>query len=232
MAVEIGLLFTAFDVARSVAELAGILDSIEAKVDRLVHSELNAGLRALEQAGRGTSEQAHLLREARGHFNKAVALELGYRRVVALLGLAVCHHWLGDLPNCTAALEEILEINPVTTLNLVVAEGQKLIHNQIRNANPLTLLNRQREMSETMKHDMAQKGVFHAYQNFLISNAPVISWGKLAFSKRARKEYKNALVLQAVERNREASAIRRVQESVSGHLGKPVSWLKALELGM
>jgi hypothetical protein len=85
MGIDIGLMFTALGLARSVAEFAGILDSLEAKVDRLVQSELNAGMRALEQAAYGTSEQVSLLREGRSCFNKAVSLERGYRRVVALL---------------------------------------------------------------------------------------------------------------------------------------------------
>ena len=77
MAIDIGLVFSALGLAKSVAEFAGILDSVEAKIDRLVQSELNAGLRALEQAAHATSEQASLLREARGFFNRAVSLEKG-----------------------------------------------------------------------------------------------------------------------------------------------------------
>lgn len=44
MAVDIGLIFSAHGVAKSIAEFTGVLDSIEAKVERLVQSELNAGL--------------------------------------------------------------------------------------------------------------------------------------------------------------------------------------------
>jgi hypothetical protein len=229
MAIEIGLLFTAFDVAKSVAEFAGILDSIEAKIDRLVQSELNAGLRALEQAGRGTSEQVPLLREARGHLNQAVALELGYRRVIALLGLSVCHYWLGDKPNCAAALAEILEINPVTTMRMVASEGKKQLRDQIRDLNPLTAFRRASDMREAVKQEIADKGVLQGYQEFLTINSAMFRYGKSLFSEGARKELKRTLVLQAVEMDKEASAIRRIQESVSGQISKPISWLKAME---
>ena len=201
MAIDIGLIFTALGVAKSVAEFAGILDSIEAKVDRLVQSELNAGLRALEQAAHATSEQVSLLREARGCFNRAVSLEIGYRRVVALVGLSLCHHWLNDKPNCTRALEEVLEINPVTTLKLAIAAGRDYYKGP-----GVSLLG----MPWLGRH-------------------PMIKYGTLIFSSRARKEYHRTLVLNAVDMSSEATAIRRIQESVSRHVGRPVSWLKALE---
>jgi hypothetical protein len=54
-------------------------------------------------------------------------------------------------------------------------------------------------------------------------------YGRLIFSAPARKEYKRKMVLDAVDRSAEARAIRHLQESVSGHIGKPVAWLKALE---
>jgi hypothetical protein len=49
------------------------------------------------------------------------------------------------------------------------------------------------------------------------------------FSSRARKDYKRRVILDAVNMSAEAAATRRIQESVSRHVGKPVSWLNALE---
>lgn len=229
MPMDIAVIFTAIEVAQSIAEFAGILDSVEAKVNRLVQSELNAGLRTLEQAALGTSEQVSLLREARGCFNKAVTLEMGYRRVVALLGLSLCHHWLGDKPNCTRALEEILEINPVTTLKVITAAGRRQIRESIRESNPFTLSKRLKQRKEEMKKEIAAGKGFFQRSLSSFGRDPMIKHGKLIFSGRARKEYKRDLVLDAVDMSQEATAIRRVQESVSRHVGKPVSWLKALE---
>jgi hypothetical protein len=200
MTVDISLMFTALGVARSLAEFAGVLDSIETKLDRLVQSELNAGLRGLEQAARATAEQGSLLREARGCFNRAVSLEVGYRRGVALLGLSFCHHWLGDRPNCTSALEEILEINPVTPAKLALAAG--------------------RDYSRTF-------GVL--WRIPWLGRGERTDYGRLLMSAPARKAYKRQMVLEAVNKSAEAKAIRQLQECVSGHIGKPVAWLKALE---
>jgi hypothetical protein len=197
--IDIGLIFSGIRVAKAVAEFSGILDSIGAKVDRLVQSDLNAGLRALEQAAHATSEQVSLLREARNCFNKAVSLEMGYRQVVALLGLSLCHHWLDDKLNCKKALEEILEINPVTKLQLAASAGIDHSKGYLDYLSPIGLLS----------HNW-----LHPY--------------RLIFSSHARKKYYRNLVMDAVDRNEEAMAIRQIQESVSRHVGKQISWLKAL----
>ncbi len=76
---DIGIIFTAVGAAKSIAQLMGVVDSFETKVDRLVRSELNAGFRNLDQASVSEKEREHLLREARACFNKAVSLETGYR---------------------------------------------------------------------------------------------------------------------------------------------------------
>jgi hypothetical protein len=180
--VDISLIFKGVGVAKSIAELAGILDSMDAKIDRLLRSELNAGLMALDQAGKSTTEQASLLREARGCFNKAVHLESGYRRAVAYLGLATCHHHLEPASsNCTDALNAILELPPViksTSAGLVTApELAKMVipiygHYTIFK-NAFTFLNRKRRAerirqfcldairlnSDSRSHHALQEGV-------------------------------------------------------------------------
>ena len=93
---DVGAIFSAVGATKSVAELFGVIDSLDAKVDRLVRSELNAGFRNLDQARAAADERDSLLREARDCFNKAVGLERGLRQGLALLGCAVCHHHLRD----------------------------------------------------------------------------------------------------------------------------------------
>ena len=214
------MMFSTFELAKSVAAFAGIIDSIEAKIDRLVRSELNAGMRILEQASYAAAEQTSLLREARGCFNKAVGLEQGYRQVVALMGLSLCHHWLDDKPNCTRTLEEVLKIDPVTTLKLAIAglrdfSGLK----ELRMYNPFAISKRIKQYKQLKQEDVM----------LFFGKSPVIKYGKLLFSDRARKEFKKGLILDAVNMSEEATAIRRIQESVSRHLRKPIPWLQALE---
>jgi hypothetical protein len=54
VAVDVGVIFSSVGATKSVAELFGVIDSLDAKVDRLVRSELNAGFRNLDQARAAT----------------------------------------------------------------------------------------------------------------------------------------------------------------------------------
>ena len=110
MEITIGTLFSAINLAKAVAGYAGLIETLGFKIDRLAHSELEAGLRALEQACDADKERESLLREARSRFNKAVSLEDNERLAFAHIGLAICHFFLGERHNCRKALEGILEI--------------------------------------------------------------------------------------------------------------------------
>src|SRR5262252_853973 len=77
----------AADLPNLIKRLVGEVDSLDAKIDRLIKSDLNAGFSILDQAARADVEQESLLRDARSCFNRAFELEAGYRRGVSLLGL-------------------------------------------------------------------------------------------------------------------------------------------------
>ena len=101
----------AVSVAQAAASYCGFLeDKLVARLDKLTESELHSGIRALRQAISSEAEQQELLREARRSFNKAVALERGFRLAVAHLGLAICHESLGDRANSRAALRDVLSV--------------------------------------------------------------------------------------------------------------------------
>lgn len=114
---DIGALVSGVGLAQSVAELMGLMETLEKKIDKLAQSELAAGLRNLEQACLSKVEAESLLREARGCFNKALGLESGYRRGIAYLGLALCHAYLHDRENCTYILRELLRQAPIPSIN-------------------------------------------------------------------------------------------------------------------
>jgi hypothetical protein len=117
---NIVLIFEAANVAKSVAEFTGLIESLESKVDKLIQSELTAGLRNLEQAMYSTNQQVSLLQEARNCFNRAAGLEKGYRQGVAYLGLAVCHYHLKDTANYQKTLEDLLTVNAEMNTALTV----------------------------------------------------------------------------------------------------------------
>ena len=122
---DISLIFLSFNLAKGLAGYLGLIETIDAKLDKLAGSELEAGLRALKQAADSDEEATALLREARSRFNKAISLETNERLAVAYVGLAFCHNHLGDKRNCSETLRAIerLEIrDQAKTVALSLAE--------------------------------------------------------------------------------------------------------------
>jgi hypothetical protein len=99
--------------------------------------------------------------------------------------------------------------------------------NEIRETSPAVFSRRMKdtfnEVRETTIRSVPEIG-----QALLVEH-PIFRWGTLAFSGRAGKAYRRKLVLSAVEMNAEAAAIYRIQEVVSRHIDRPISWLKALD---
>ena len=105
------LMFECAAASKSIAQFFGLVDDMEeTQIQRLLECELRAGLDTLKQARISSSEQQYLLREARSNLNKAVHLEKGLNKVIALLGLALCHHLLGDQNNSQCALKELIMV--------------------------------------------------------------------------------------------------------------------------
>ncbi len=124
MPVEVALIFKGVSLSLGAAKYLGIIqDKLAAKLDQLVGSEFEAGIRAIRQASESEAEQGSLLREARSRFNKAVSLEKGLRLGFAHLGLALCHWHLGDLANARQSVNELLGVHPpVVPLAATIAE--------------------------------------------------------------------------------------------------------------
>jgi hypothetical protein len=113
---------------------------------------------------------------------------------------------------------------------VVVAAGERQIRDSIRASNPFTVSKRLKRMKETIEEGFAARKGFIESAQRAFDTSPVIKYGELVFSGRAIKEYKKELVLNAVRMSEEATAIRCIQESVSRHVRRPVSWLQTLEL--
>lgn len=120
------LVFDGSNVALQLLALAGVMESVGMKVDRLLQTDLSVGYKTLDQAKQATREQIPLLREARVFFNRAAVIERGHRKASALLGLAACHHALGEKQLHLDALKEILEIEPVGKTDIAKALGRHL----------------------------------------------------------------------------------------------------------
>ncbi|MGI8978696.1 MAG: hypothetical protein ACR2FY_05690 [Pirellulaceae bacterium] len=128
MVMELSTILGTVEFAKAVASYLGIVtDKLAVKLDELADSEFQAGVRALQQAGRSETEQASLLREARYRLNKAVSLEKGIRLATAHLGLAMCHHFLGDHGNRQSALDDLMLVTIERSRWLPVAKALTLV---------------------------------------------------------------------------------------------------------
>ncbi|MBD2188062.1 hypothetical protein [Pseudanabaena mucicola] len=107
---EPSVIFGSLKLARSIAEFAGLIETIGTKIDRLANAEFEAGFRALEQAAISSSEKDSLLRESRYRFNKAISFEKEERLFLCHVGLAICHKELGDHPNFKISLLQASEV--------------------------------------------------------------------------------------------------------------------------
>ena len=111
--IELSLLFGVINSAKSIGDFFNIIESVDVKINKLIKSELNAGLESLRQAQISSCEKTSLLREARFSLNKAIHLEKQDRLFTTYIALAFCHYHLQDIPNTKAKLFELskLEIN-------------------------------------------------------------------------------------------------------------------------
>lgn len=109
-------------LAKELAGYLGLYETLSIKIDKLLRTELHAGIKALEQSINSEKEKKELLREARQAFNKASALEKNERLILAHIGLAICHKNLGDEKNFVVTLSNVQHIN-FEGVNAELAKG-------------------------------------------------------------------------------------------------------------
>lgn len=110
MMMDVHGLFATAKFGKTLAGYLGLFETLDIKIDKLAASELEAGIRALEQACNSEKETESLLREARSRFNKAISLEKNEKLAMAYFGLGLCHYYLGDIKNCTTSFDAIKEV--------------------------------------------------------------------------------------------------------------------------
>jgi len=119
---DLALVIKGASLAVSIAQYIKLLqDDLGLELAKLADSELEAALRALNQAARSEREQQWLLREARGCFNKAISLETGIRLAAAHIGIALCHVNLGDVTNAEESLSTLSRVKIPPPTGLVMA---------------------------------------------------------------------------------------------------------------
>ncbi|MGO8955248.1 MAG: BRcat domain-containing protein [Rhodomicrobium sp.] len=213
--------------AREIAQLLGLIESANVKLDKLIQVNLNAGMTNLRDAADSDSgeERITLLREARNNLQKAVHLENGSRKAIALLGLSCCHAWLGDKRNSLKSLNNILEINPIKTYRVI----GKAINAAYKDDAPTTSLRETLVIFVPIIITLliiANQFPATNPRVWLIIGFPVIILVKLYLNLRRRYKKHSA---ESVDTESDGRAIKEIQLLVSGYLDKPVPWLTALD---
>jgi hypothetical protein len=105
---SIALLFRIPDLTKGVATYLGVIEAVDKKLEKLLTSDFNAGVRCLREV-LVTSPQQHsfLLQEAWRRFHTALTHETGERQALAYLGLALCQDRLGEPSAATGTLDEL-----------------------------------------------------------------------------------------------------------------------------
>jgi hypothetical protein len=103
----ISLIFRAPDLIKSVAGYIGLIESIEKKLEKLLRSDFNAGVRCLQELHSTSNQQEFLLKEAWRRFHTALSHETGERKALTYVGLALCQEHLGETTLATATLREL-----------------------------------------------------------------------------------------------------------------------------
>lgn len=102
--ITIGIVFSSLNKVKMLAQILGIIDSLEAKIDKLRKVDFDSAVKALEDAKNSDTQKESLVQQARGFFSIATELEEEERLVCAYLGEAACHYFLGDLSNTKRTL--------------------------------------------------------------------------------------------------------------------------------
>ncbi len=199
---------TGADVGTGALTLVGLLQTFsEHKLDKFEEADLKAGVDFLRQAGKSDSkaEQISQIREARNSFTKAVNVTDGSGKAITLLGRSCCHYWLGDETNSKDDLNAILNIDPITTLRILLAEMNKY-------SDPV----------------FAHGGLVGATVGPVI----VISFTRavrLLTGSESRKRHRKELCLKAVSEHEDLRIVKNIQDATSAYLNKPIPWVKALD---
>jgi len=104
---SIAFLFRVPQLAKAVGGMLGIVESVDKKLDKLLSSDFDAGIRHLEELKTAKKEQEFLLKQAWSRFNVALTHEKGERKALAYLALSFCQYRLGEEEVALRTLEEL-----------------------------------------------------------------------------------------------------------------------------
>jgi hypothetical protein len=111
----IELLFKAPEILERVAGLLGLIESVDVKLNKLLQSDFNAGVRCLSELLISHKEQEFLLKEGWRRFHTALNHESKVRKALAYIGLAFCQYSLNEHEIAINTLQEFTNWDFVDT---------------------------------------------------------------------------------------------------------------------
>lgn len=94
-----------------IAEYFGLIEGVSTQVTKLVHQAFKSAKDNLEYARTASGiNQIDYIKRAKDRFIDAVAVEENENRVLALVGLSMCQHLLGDTYGAQRSLDRIHDV--------------------------------------------------------------------------------------------------------------------------
>lgn len=106
--ISIPLLVQGFNAGLKITQLTGFIESLDVKIDKLINTELNTGIRHLENSERTDDIQRKrfFVDEAYKCLTKALSLEKNERLLLAYLGYIYCLGCMNEKENLRVVLKE------------------------------------------------------------------------------------------------------------------------------
>lgn len=121
----VSLLLAAPAGIEMIGEYLGIIESMDAKFERLIDADLKTAVALFEQAKASRNKSAELIHSARIYYTRAAEIQSDsmdedrrHKRAIALLGLFACCKVEQDNANAERALRKISEIPTGISLSL------------------------------------------------------------------------------------------------------------------
>ena len=119
MSVPVG---TMIQFASKIAEYFGLIEGVNTHVTKLLHQAFNSATANLEYARNATGQnQMDYIKQARTEFNQAAAVEENENKILALVGLTMCQHLLGEISTAN------LTFNKIDSVTLTRSELTKFV---------------------------------------------------------------------------------------------------------
>lgn len=120
-----------FNISGKIAEYLGFIESISTQVTKLVHQAFKSAKDNLEYARTASGQnQIDYVKRAKDLFIDAVAVEENENKILALVGLSMCQHLLGDASGAQRSLDRIkdVELTRAEKAKYAITDVSRVIH--------------------------------------------------------------------------------------------------------